>query len=482
MQAHYRRDALPLRRCEAPEALRANDPFRQLGVAAGVHAIRDIVEQAGGLQQGTVPLGNPEEVVRLVEEPQGQVRDMPPVRLRVFAIEDALMGWAQTDPQAALNWASTMNGIPSRSVVVAVSDLAEQNPQAAIAFATGITNPKDRLGYFNAIATAWGQNDPAAALQWVEGFPSTSTHDAAVASILADLSHTDPKSAIGALDRIEDPTARDNATKDIGLNWGQQDMPGALAWLQSNVASGTATAASISASRTLFGNWANADPNAAASYLETIPTGNLHTTLATALASSWASSDAPAAMEWARSLPPDGGQEAAVGSVVTANARQDPQGSWQFAMTSMTGPLQQQTLDSVIRTWAAADAASAAPVLMSAIETNPQLSSAIGTVAQQWVRQDEHAASQWIAQLPPGPGRDAGAVQLVSVAMHTDPATAFNWAASISNAPQRVAQITRTVNLWATTDPNAATDAVQSANLSAAQRNNLLNTIQRLSK
>ena len=105
---------------------------------------------------------------------------------------------------------------------------------------------------------------------------------------------------------------------------------------------------------------------------------------------------------------------------------------------------------------------------------------ATNEVAQNWIAQDQQAASQWVDTLPPSPARDSAAMQLVTVSLSQSPSTAFQWAASIGSDPIRSSQINRVVNTWALTDPTAAAAAVQNANLTDEQKTAILNKIQRV--
>jgi len=54
--------------------------------------------------------------------------------------------------------------------------------------------------------------------------------------------------------------------------------------------------------------------------------------------------------------------------------------------------------------WTLMDPASAGPAILAALPPGPQLNTAISQAAQNWIIQDQQAASQWIDTLPPSPG------------------------------------------------------------------------------
>jgi hypothetical protein len=407
--------------------------------------------------------------------------NMPATANRFVALESALKGWAQKDPQAALNWAATLpsGSVRNSALSFAVANLARQNPQIAIAFVNSLPHAADRNDLSIALAAAWGQNDPEAALAWVEDFPSSPAHDAAIEGMLNLLSQTDPKLASSKLELISDPAVRNAALGEIAANWGMIDSAGALSWL-STLPSGGAQGEPVSqAARQLVYMWTLSDPASMAQFLTSQLSGVPYfQILSSSLVTTWESADPEGANAWVESLPAGPVKEWVVHiqAVEMANIK-----GWQLALSLPPGSNRNQSINLLIQRWPASDAAAAAPAFLETLADNPaQQASAVGSAVSAWLTQDEQAASQWVSSLPPSQARDAGATQIVTQALKNDPTTAFNWASSIGNAAQRNTQISRVINQWATKDPAAATAAVQTANVTDAQRTNLLNTIQRI--
>ncbi len=408
---------------------------------------------------------------------------LPAAANRFVALDNALQGWAQRDPEAALNWAASLplGSVRNGALAYAVANLAQQNPQAAINFVTNLPRAADRNDLAIALAAAWGQNDPDAALAWVEDFPSTPAHDAAIQDMLALMSRTNPQLASTKLDLISDPAVRNKAMSAIAINWGQLDTPGALTWVSSLPAPNQANNPVVLAARQLIYVWTLSDPAAASGFVTSEMNGVAYYNNAVgAMFTTWASADHASAMAWVDSLP-DGNLKT---TLIAGNAIEMANNSgWQDALNLPAGGPRTNAINLLIQRWPASDAAAAAPVFYDTLADRPALqATAIGNAVSAWLVQDELAASQWVSSLPPGTARDAGASQIITLALKTDPATAFNWAASISAAAQRNTQISRVVTQWARTDPTAATNAVQTANVNANQRAALLQTIQRLAR
>ncbi len=81
---------------------------------------------------------------------------------------------------------------------------------------------------------------------------------------------------------------------------------------------------------------------------------------------------------------------------------------------------------------------------------------AIFELAREWSEQDPLAASEWIATLPPGKQRDAGARHLVDAIRKRDPVSALEWARNVSDERRRRDMIAAVLKEWREQDPEAA--------------------------
>lgn len=81
------------------------------------------------------------------------------------------------------------------------------------------------------------------------------------------------------------------------------------------------------------------------------------------------------------------------------------------------------------------------------------------------------ATSQWLETMAPGDRRDAVIRELNPVILADgDPAAAFQWAVTVTDGAQRLRLATPALAAWALADPVAAAAALQSPNLSDAER------------
>jgi len=394
--------------------------------------------------------------------------NLPPSVSRNQAANMLACSWAQQDPQTALAWADSLPAGPLRTSVLN-SILGPMDPQLAAANIDRLPGGPTRNGQIVGISTNWAIQDPAAALTWVDNVTTGQTHDQAVQGILAQVAQTDPTAAVGYLAQQTDPAVRDVAIPQLAGTWANNDPDAALAWVQS--LSATEGVARSEALKNVLRTWTVSDPASEAAYIQQhLSNDPDFSTMAYQAANNWALGDPDAAMTWVGTLPPGPVQQRAAGAVVGALASYNPQAAWDMVSAQgSTNPGLDQTLSAVLKVWSSQDAAQAATMVNNVPAGNAR-DEAIAAIADNWVKQDPLQASQWISTLPAGNARDNAVANLITNEGKNYPATAFNWALTIGNADTQNKQLNNVVQLWAKKDPVAAANAVQSANLTNQQR------------
>lgn len=96
--------------------------------------------------------------------------------------------------------------------------------------------------------------------------------------------------------------------------------------------------------------------------------------------------------------------------------------------------------------------------------------SAINDLTVRWVGADSYEASEWAASLPVGADRDAAAQALASSIAGGDPESAWAWAAAIGDGAMRLASLQNALSNLKEHDPSRARQVLDSAALSAGER------------
>ena len=86
------------------------------------------------------------------------------------------------------------------------------------------------------------------------------------------------------------------------------------------------------------------------------------------------------------------------------------------------------------------------------------------------MKRDSLAASEWIAQLPSGPDRDAGANILVNEIAGDSPDEAWQWAVAIRDSSLRMDSAHKALENLAGRDPVEALRRIDSASLTDSEK------------
>ncbi len=153
--------------------------------------------------------------------------------------------WAKNDPQAAL---AALAQVPAskrenlRSNIL--SQLASEDPAAAQAVISQITDPDERAQARSNLVTNLAYNDPEAATAAFLKLSLEERNKLNDSSLFTYLARSDPQKAITLLDSLTGD-ARARAMGSIVSGWAQNDLDGALQWAQ-KISSETERSAALS--------------------------------------------------------------------------------------------------------------------------------------------------------------------------------------------------------------------------------------------
>jgi len=390
---------------------------------------------------------------------------------RIAALRGVAAGWAISNPQADLAWASQLPASDGDVLKEALIDAGRSQPALAAQYLDKLTDASGRNSVISSLAEAMAQNDPSAALGFIDKVATGVTYDNALQNIFSNLAQHDPLSGVAALANLSDQRDRNAVITELAKSWSSTDPVAAFKWVESLPDSdGIARDAALTAS---IGSLSKND---LASTLALVKNSNdpaLLAKTAPTLAQAMAKYDVPGAMAWVDGLPNGTSKDQAESTVLVALAQSDFPAAWKNATNLPSGSGRDGAMESIVTTLAKNDPAQAAS-LLNEFGSEAASLSATATVAANWAKEDPRALSEWVNTLPTGDQRDTAVVQMVSVQAGTDPATALAWANSIGDSRTRTAQLLSVVRKWGNTDPAAAANAVQSLNLPDNMRNNFM--------
>lgn len=135
--------------------------------------------------------------------------------------------WAKQDPDAALEWASSLKTGSGDALKSVVSEVAKTDPAKAAAMVA--TMPEsERKNSYESIALEWGAKNFTEASAWANGLPADQ-RDAAMASAIAGLAQESPQLAATELSKLTDGDALRDAAPTVAKNLAREDVQGSIA-------------------------------------------------------------------------------------------------------------------------------------------------------------------------------------------------------------------------------------------------------------
>jgi hypothetical protein len=318
-------------------------------------------------------------------------------------LEESVKVWAEISPPMASNWASSL-GSPSLrdlAVRIAFQVWAGKDAAAATQAAGKLRSASARTAATVAVAPPQARKNFSTAMDWARSLPGAKRQKT-LEEILGEWTKRDPAAAANWL--IQQPgDVQWSLVGKLAADWVRKDPATALAWGQGN-ARGLETGSELAAGpvqRKFFeaalANLIGADPEAAATWLNSAAGQPFLETRAAPLAGRWTTLDPQEAAAWALNLPATTARHAALGAVAGTWGRIEPQEAGQWITSLPTGAARDSALVAYSGALAAYDAPVAAAWANTISEPAPR-EAAITAAFKQWNRYDPGAARNFILQ------------------------------------------------------------------------------------
>jgi hypothetical protein len=148
-------------------------------------------------------------------------------------LREALSGWAEKDPQAAVSQLAGMGLSDGLSRDIR-RDLLEQwadlNPAAAATYAMQNRNPDSWRGLVGTVADEWSKRDPKAAADWAAGLETGRDKRGAIYSAISNWADADPSGAAAYVSSQPPGESRDMMAGTLAREVGQEDPASGLKW------------------------------------------------------------------------------------------------------------------------------------------------------------------------------------------------------------------------------------------------------------
>lgn len=292
---------------------------------SGAFQISDITMRrlaARAVVASVSPSAAPELIAELSEHPDKDLMEESTGELL-----DTLVGtWSNLDPEAASNFVDSLG------------DKSNLNQYGT----------KQKIGY------AWGTLDPKAALDWVEkqGDRESYLRIGLLDEVVRGWCLNNIRDASAYVFQHVDEPGVGNAASTIADAMFEKDVDAATHWANS-LPPGDAR---DSAERSIARLWVQKDPSAAAQWLATLPESD-QTTVVTTVANNWVNTDWPNASQWLGTLTGNVRDQAL--SIAADRNNSTPTESLSLAQQIQNEGMRNDSVQQIIRNWAATDAQAA---------------------------------------------------------------------------------------------------------------------------
>jgi hypothetical protein len=163
------------------------------------------------------------------------ILDFPPGELQRRAINQIAIQWAQENLEAALAWAAQL--APGNARQEALASVATEwgtrdaAAAAAAAYAAQLPAGDAQERALRNVMTHWAADDSTDAAAWLDEIPAGAARDVAVAALTSRISPKHPETAAAWAQTISDESMRNTEVEQIVRNWMRFDENAARTWL-----------------------------------------------------------------------------------------------------------------------------------------------------------------------------------------------------------------------------------------------------------
>jgi len=220
--------------------------------------------------------------------------------------------------------------------------------------------------------------------------------------------------------------------------------------------------------------WAQGDPIAAAEALASFPKSEITRQAWLQVAESLAAHDPAAALDWVQQHGDHESVSAATQGLISGWWQKDPAAAEAYARANSETPVGQQVASMLANRMAVSNPEKAADWAAQLSNRDARAMSELTvTPSSAWARNDPAGAARWISSLG-GEVRDSAIAGYSSVVALSNPADALAWALSIGNERTRTMTALPVATNWLARQPEAARQWIEASDLSPAEKSRLL--------
>ena len=402
-----------------------------------------------------------------------------------FLRRTALTAWAEQNFDAALAWAKTLEKGEARndSIAVVAGQLAKRDPNAALKLIGENFAGRDAGAAYDNVFSAWAETDFASAYAAAQGLTDPGMRTRAMRAALGQKVETDPRLVIESIRTAKLSELRWDLGNRAMSRWAERDLNAARDYAL-GLPAGELRDQQM---QTVAREMARRDPRGAIEWLRNLPEDSSRDEALQGLFSAWAGSDSKAALEAARDLPEGRMRDSAMSQLAQNLVDTDIKTTLAILKELPAGGPAENAQQQVAWRWARVDPKGAAEWFVDNVGENNRW--VINQVLSEWSRNDPEAALQWASSLPnsrenkgeligsvlsnlvrsspaeavaqfdklPAEQQASAAPNLAGSWAWRDPAAAAKWVTGLKNEDTRTSAIGNIASSWGNRDVAGAT-------------------------
>ncbi|MEL6338705.1 MAG: hypothetical protein AAFQ65_02240 [Myxococcota bacterium] len=427
----------------------------------------------------------------LESQPSGGMKhDLISMVARDLAAHDPDKALKAIERLPRLTAAQQRNGI--------VSVWAENDPEAASAYAMSLPSEFERTQLVGSVAMTRASQNPEETFDWLQTLPAGTVEPHVYGYVVSQVANDSPGDAIALLDRIESRAAKRAAQERFVASWAITEPNKAFAWAK-ELPEGAGRQESL---RQVLNQATALEPSTAAALIDEIEPSRTRVDAVGQIAGGWANRNAEQALAWADKLEDPNERDTAFAAMAYPLAQQDASraseligelsGNSRTMMVSavasemgmhrpqeaiawaqdLEGSDQERAMVDIARSWgliAPKDAASHLDRLASGSAKNE----AVAELAVTWAGSDPSSALAWLSNQG-GELESRSTDAVLRTWVYRQPDAAWDWIESVSDADSRRRYYETTYDALRASDEGAARRLIDRSDLEDAFREELI--------
>ena len=320
----------------------------------------------------------------------------------------------------------------------ALSDLNEDNLEEVLEAYETLPFGFEHMQEYRMLLYAWGQFDPAGAIEYCNKRAS----------------------GMGA----------GFATTGVLEGWASRDPESARAWVQDPQNAGMARLYNMG----LVRGWASQDLQAASRYVESLEPGDDVGKLVSTLSNEYYKQGFGSAARWAEGLADETMKEAAFANLSRQVSRDNPGTVAEWLQDHVDQPYAVKSFENLGKRWSETEP-EAAMDYFEELPDGKARSEGVDGIMENWAKEDPQAAGEWLNEKEVGPALDPVLATYARVVSGEDGAAAMNWAMAISEPELQTRTVTKVGQNWYRQDKESVEAWLPQSELPEDTRNAIQN-------